>query len=291
MALSFLLAACSLILLAGQVPYSERDMTDFDTVFNALKGKGTWTVGENDSIAFFTPNEAAKDPNWRPMQTGRWIYTDWGWMLRSDEPGAWATLHYGYWTRKGHDHWVWVPGGDWQIHTVDWRATDKYIGWRPVKLDRMGNFITGSEADNVDPLDWSFIPIEKFGLDMSPKDFLSVEETAKILPLSAPASHIIKIWDNVERPGPDPVLIYKKNKTQFLTVELKTLPSISTPPPYDSPVEYFLYRPTFFQDFDGMIHRVKILLSKEDTSTLAKPQVQEIEKKIWQDNGLKPRHP
>lgn len=284
-----LLAFLSLFLLAGRVPYSERDKTDFDTVIKALEGQGTWALGEKDE-AIFTSNEATKDPNWRPMHTGRWIYTDWGWMLRSNAPGSWATLHYGYWTITGFDHWVWIPGGDWQIHTVDWRETDKYIGWRPTKLDRMGNFLTGESA-NMNPLEWSFIPVEKFGLDMSPADFLSLEETKKVLPLSAPSSHIIKTWDDVERPGPDPTVVYKKNNSQFIKVELKTLPSVITPPPYESPTEYFLYRPTFHQDSDGMARRVKILLHQEDSSTTVKPQVEELKKKMLLENGLQPQSP
>lgn len=251
------------LLTAGRAPFTERDTTDFDTVIRALEGSGTWKVDDKLG-AFFTPTIAEKDPSWRPMRSGRWIYTDWGWMLSAKDQGAWATYHYGVWTNKGlSPRWSWQPGADWQVHTVDWRGTEQYIGWRPVKLDRMGEFLIKGEGRNTDPTEWSFIPVEKFGTDLSPSDFLSEADTAKVLKTAAPLFHVIKLWREIERPGPDPEAIYERLKVKFVTQEIKTLPTVATPPPYDLPTEYFLYRPKFHQDEDGMARRVSIYLTQK----------------------------
>src|SRR5262249_7447695 len=73
------------------------------------------------------------DPDWQPYTEGRWIDTDYGWTLVSDERwGRWP-YHYGrwYWDR-GYGGWVWVPGRRWAPAWVDWREGDRYWGWAPL---------------------------------------------------------------------------------------------------------------------------------------------------------------
>ena len=77
-------------------------------------------------------------PYWRPYTVGRWIYTDYGWYWDSRESFAWAVYHYGRWGYDPDYGWFWVPGDVWAPAWVQWRYSDRYVGWAAIGPGRQG---------------------------------------------------------------------------------------------------------------------------------------------------------
>jgi hypothetical protein len=98
--------------------------------YDTLDPYGDWVQVDGYGYAF-RPN-SGRDPGWRPYTDGDWIYTDYGWTWRSDEPFGWATYHYGRWTRAPRVGWIWVPGTEWAPAWVSWRNGSDYVGWAPL---------------------------------------------------------------------------------------------------------------------------------------------------------------
>ena len=69
---------------------------------------------------------------WRPYTRGHWVWTDYGWMWRSQYIWGWAPFHYGRWGWDRGLGWFWVPGTVWGPGWVTWRSSNMYIGWAPL---------------------------------------------------------------------------------------------------------------------------------------------------------------
>jgi hypothetical protein len=84
------------------------------------------TLGE-----VWKPADVPQD--WKPYSNGQWIYNEEvGWYFESDEPWAEITYHYGRWYDDPDQGWVWVAGTEWAPAWVEWRRSDRYVGWRPL---------------------------------------------------------------------------------------------------------------------------------------------------------------
>jgi hypothetical protein len=63
--------------------------------------------------------------------SGRWAWTDDGWVFLSDFGWGWATFHYGRWFYSPTYGWSWLPGSTWGAAWVDWRYGHGYVAWMP----------------------------------------------------------------------------------------------------------------------------------------------------------------
>ena len=119
-----ILAALASLARAGtnaDTIYTERAKTDFDTFLQLLNPYGTWSKIE-DRWAF-TPTD-----HQMPYSSGRWLYTEYGWLWRGNRPYSWATEHYGYWKRGADKVWSWFPGPFWLPETIEIRGTPTHLG-------------------------------------------------------------------------------------------------------------------------------------------------------------------
>ena len=104
-------------------------MPEYRVFYDALQDYGDWTLIEPYGYVF-RPRVAPSE--WRPYGDGFWVPTDlYGWVWVSEEPFGWATYHYGQWFYDSYQGWVWMPGTEWAPSSVDWRASDSYVGWAP----------------------------------------------------------------------------------------------------------------------------------------------------------------
>jgi hypothetical protein len=63
--------------------------------------------------------------------SGRWVWSDDGWMFASDFDWGWAPFHYGRWLHHSTYGWIWTPGSSWGPAWVDWRYGHGFIAWAP----------------------------------------------------------------------------------------------------------------------------------------------------------------
>jgi hypothetical protein len=132
--------------------------------YDTLDPYGDWVDIEPYGYAF-RPN-AARSGDWRPYTDGDWIYTDYGWTWRSDEPFGWATYHYGRWARVPRMGWVWVPGTEWAPAWVSWRHGSDYVGWAPLPPDASSSSGFNASVDvsfNIGPGMYTFLHMADFG--------------------------------------------------------------------------------------------------------------------------------
>ncbi len=95
--------------------------------------------------------------SWRPMQTGYWAWTSYGWMWVSNDPFGWATYHYGYWANDFTLGWVWIPDYTWYPCQADWITMGDYVCWAP--LPPPGHpWRDPWYHDDY----WTVVPVEKF---------------------------------------------------------------------------------------------------------------------------------
>jgi hypothetical protein len=111
---------------------------------------------------------------WCPYTVGNFQYCDdCGWTFESDEPWAWATYHYGRWT-KVHSGcgWAWVPGKVWAGSWVSWRQGQDNscdcVGWAPLPPEagcdlEVGVSTWADQQYDIGPDYYNFINIRDFG--------------------------------------------------------------------------------------------------------------------------------
>ena len=119
---------------------------------SALEPYGTWRRHSRWGEVWVP---ARRTQNWRPYQTGHWVYTEeWGWYWVSDDDEAewgWVTYHYGRWVFDARDGWLWIPGDDWGPAWVDWRRGDDFVGWAPLPPEEI------IDEMRDDPQFWVFV--------------------------------------------------------------------------------------------------------------------------------------
>ncbi len=70
--------------------------------------------------------------DWEPFYHGHWSWTNDGWAWISYEPFGWMVYHYGYWYRRPHIGWFWMPGRIWSPARVQWYTYGDYCAWAPI---------------------------------------------------------------------------------------------------------------------------------------------------------------
>jgi hypothetical protein len=246
--------------LAGGLLRAEQPTVDFDNVIEALKDSGTWAA--NPVHKFDYRPKAAAD--WAPYRNGQWLYTDYGWTWRGDDKGSWMTDHYGYWTRRDtNGAWAWVPGGYWLPSTIEWLRSGDYLGWRASKLDRFSNALEPENVRYSDPTEWNFVLSSKIRGPLTVKDFAPPEKAKDLLVSAQPVDHAFTSYREIDRPGPDPSILKSDDaKTAPVIPNVMDLPAIdATPDKKAKAKEYYIYRPKFYQDEDGLFRRIDLFLN------------------------------
>jgi hypothetical protein len=107
--------------------------------------------------------------DWKPYSNGQWIYNEQvGWYFESDDPWAEITYHYGRWYDDPDQGWVWVAGTEWAPAWVEWRRSDRYVGWRPLPPDNAPRRTTRRTTTTVTQTSapeetetWVFVPADR----------------------------------------------------------------------------------------------------------------------------------
>lgn len=194
------LAATGCLARAGMnedTKYTEKGQADFDTFLQLLNPYGTWSkIGGQWA---YTPLDHLP-----PYTSGRWLYTEYGWMWQGNRPHSWATEHYGYWKRGANQVWSWFPGPIWLPETIELRQTPEYIGWRSAEVDDSGSFVE-QPIDRYTKFDeWSFVTYAQFANPITPA-LLAKPAVARLqLEASTDSRHSYLTYREIDRPGPHP---------------------------------------------------------------------------------------
>jgi hypothetical protein len=263
--------ACVLLsLMLGGLVRAEQPQVDFDFVIDALKDTGTWQANAAHKFDY----QPKQQDGWAPYRNGQWIYTDYGWTWKGADNGSWMIDHYGYWTRRDTDggHWAWVPGGYWLPSTVEWLRSGDYLGWRASKVDRFSNALEPENVRYSDPNEWNFVLADKIRGPLTVKDFATPDKAKDLLVSAQPVDHTFTSYREIDRPGPDPAILKPEDgRKQFIVPSVTDLPAIDAKPDAKAtPKEYYVYRPKFYQDDDGVFRRIELFLNPK-----AKEQNQE----------------
>lgn len=146
-----------------------------DDFYNSesLNKNGRWVKMDKWGASWQPTNVPS---GWCPYTNGSFQYCDdCGWTFTSDEPWAWATYHYGRWTRvRSGCGWAWVPGKVWAGSWVSWRQgrgdSCSCIGWAPLppeagcELD-VGVSTWADREYDIGPDYYTFINVRDFGAD------------------------------------------------------------------------------------------------------------------------------
>lgn len=135
-----------------------------DFFYDALDPMGDWM--EVQPYGYVWQPREAQSRGWRPYTDGTWVYTDYGWTWKGNEPFGWATYHYGRWTRLQERGWVWVPGSEWAPAWVSWRKSPNYVGWAPLPPEAHSSSGFNSAVDSyydIGPTSYNFVPARSIG--------------------------------------------------------------------------------------------------------------------------------
>ena len=269
---SYILSAW--LMFGAIAPFTERGVTDFDTVLSILNPHGVWVENSVTHSYSYRPFCAE---GWIPFVDGQWVYSDYGWFWRGNEPHQSVTSHYGYWKRESSGVWGWIPRSEWHTNPVDWRGTKTHIGWRSSPLSKIGDFTESEEKRVLDPNEWIFVKREDFGKPLNRAYVITGEEAKTVLLDSYSLSHEIELYRVIARAGPDPKSYEgaqpRRELNQPPPPDLEkvryymtmSLPSYETAIPIDAkPDQIYIYRPKFFQDNDGIQRRIKIWNNPKD---------------------------
>jgi hypothetical protein len=187
----------------------EQPSASYSMLYSWLERYGEWI--ETDKYGFvWQPNEAQRSRAWRPYLSGRWAFSDAGWLWISSEPFGWAVYHYGRWIRLRHVGWIWTPDEQWAPAWVSWRKSSEHIGWAPLPPEARFDAQVGIRnwADNyyeIGPDQYSFVPIEQFGAQRVGPTVLPSEENLALVNQTTNVTnlHVGRDTNVVLNHGPD----------------------------------------------------------------------------------------
>ena len=177
--------------------YTEKGQADFDTFLQLLNPYGTWS--KIDGLWAYTPLDHQP-----PYASGRWLYTEYGWMWKGTRPHSWATEHYGYWKRGADKVWSWFPGPMWLPETIEIRQTPDYIGWRSAEVDENGSFVEAPIDRYTKYDEWAFVTHAQFANPITPSVLAKPDVTRVQLEATVDSRHTYLTYREIDRPGPHP---------------------------------------------------------------------------------------
>ncbi len=149
---------------AAREPQQEAGERNIDSFYAALEPHGDWI--EASPYGYCWQPREARTPGWRPYMDGTWVFTDYGWTWKANEPFGWATYHYGRWARIRGVGWVWVPGSEWAPAWVSWRHGGQYVGWAPLPPEAHSGAGFNAGVDSyydIGPASYNFVPTARIG--------------------------------------------------------------------------------------------------------------------------------
>ncbi|HYR58225.1 MAG TPA: DUF6600 domain-containing protein, partial [Chthoniobacteraceae bacterium] len=147
-----------------QVAQQEGAEHNLDYFYSKLDPMGDWV--EVPQYGYCWQPREAHATDWRPYTDGTWVFTDYGWTWKANEPFGWATYHYGRWARIRGLGWVWVPGSEWAPAWVSWRRGDQYVGWAPLPPEAHSGAGFTAAVDSyydIGPASYNFVPAARIG--------------------------------------------------------------------------------------------------------------------------------
>jgi hypothetical protein len=213
--------------------YTEKGQADFDTFLQLLNPYGKWS--KIDGLWAYTPLDHDA-----PYTSGRWLYTEYGWMWKGTRPHSWATEHYGYWKRSAGKVWSWYPGPFWLPETIEIRQTPEYIGWRSAQVDDSGSFVEAPIDRYVKFDEWSFVTNAQFANPITPA-MLAKSDVARVqLEATTDSRHLYFTYRPIDRPGPHPADIapFIKEPGMLAPLTMQEQAAAETPKPAPSPNPY-----------------------------------------------------
>jgi hypothetical protein len=182
---------------AGVAPFTDPGKIDFDTAMGLLNPYGTWAkVGDKWA---YTPLD-----HYTPYTNGRWLYSEYGWLWKGNEPHSWATEHYGYWKRGANKVWAWYPGPVWLPQIVEIRSSNDGVGWRSAEVDRDGNFVEEPATRFTKVDEWTFVTRAQFAGPITPDIVAKPDVSEQLLEESVVSVHSYLTYHEIDRPGPHP---------------------------------------------------------------------------------------
>lgn len=250
------------IMLLAMQPYLTRPDVDFDLVIDALKDQGQWVALEEGVESYYFQPGQNMSEHIPPYQNGQWFYTDYGWTWKGVHPASWAIDHYGFWSKGPADAgWVWTPGKYWLPSTVEWLQSGEYYGWRACHLDRFSNPVEPESRRYSNPDEWNFLHRDKMRQPFTAADLADREKTIALMEEAIPVDHIYQGYRDIARPGPDPVILSDDPEQLPLIPVTMSLPDLRHRPKDPKPDQYFIFRPEFYQDSDGIMKRIHLFLN------------------------------
>lgn len=191
-----------------------REAQTVDFFYDALDPYGEWIEIDRYGYAF-RPN-TNQTAMWRPYTDGGWVYTEYGWTWRSNEPFGWATYHYGRWAKLPRLGWVWIPGTEWGPAWVSWRRSSDYIGWAPLPPDAWSSKGFNAGVDSyfdIGPGLYTFLRVVDFGEPTYVGRVVEPEQNVNIINNTTNITRVVyKTVNNkttVVNEGPDITVINK----------------------------------------------------------------------------------
>jgi hypothetical protein len=206
-----------------------------DFFYEALDPYGEWIELERYGYAF-RPN-TNRTALWRPYTDGGWVYTEYGWTWRSNEPFGWATYHYGRWTRLPRLGWVWIPGTEWGPAWVSWRRSSDYIGWAPLPPDAWSSKGFNAGVDSyydIGPGLYTFLRIVDFGEPTYLDRVIEPENNVTIINNTVNITKVVyKTVNNkttVVNEGPDLTVINKEARRPVQQLKVQRVNAVGPRP-------------------------------------------------------------
>jgi len=203
--------------------------------YDALDPFGDWIDVER--LGHCWRPEQARDPRWRPYTDGGWVYTDYGWTWRSNEPFGWATYHYGRWTRLPRLGWLWVPGTEWGPAWVSWRRSDDYIGWAPLPPAAWSSTGFTAAVDSyfdIGPGLYNFVPVADFGEQTYVGHVVAPEKNVTIVNQTTNVTNVTykTVQNNVTtvNHGPDLTIVNKQSRVPVQQLEVERIATSAAAP-------------------------------------------------------------
>ena len=197
--------------------------------YEALDPHGDWLRVEPHGYCW-QPRQA-RDPGWRPYTDGGWVYTDYGWTWRSNEPFGWAVYHYGRWARLPGRGWIWVPNTEWGPAWVSWRRSDDYVGWAPLPPDAWSTTGFSAAVDSyydIGPGLYNFVRVTDLGEPTYVGRVVAPEQNVTIVNQTVNVTNVtyktVKNKVTIVNQGPDLTVINQRSRTPVrrLAIERQT---------------------------------------------------------------------
>jgi hypothetical protein len=191
--------------------------------FDALSPYGNWISIPDYGGYVWHPFGIG--PDWRPYTSGRWLWSDYGWLWFSYEPWGWATYHYGRWVFDDYYGWIWIPGTVWAPAWVTWYIGPDYIGWAPLPPDDgffigIGIGFSNHHHRYINPAHCVFVPSDRF-LDYRVGSVaFSPSRNITIINKTRNVTNIRLVDNRIVNYGPDVGFVEKSTKERIKKVNV-----------------------------------------------------------------------